>query len=132
MTDSFSPTKSGDTVVHEAGENSLKLFYIGIASFFGSVLSFAIFMITGENQAIRVRKQYFSSILKQEIGWFDKINPTELASKVANESFDWQNAIGEKVGTLLMTLSMCLSSLVIGYFYGWQLSLVLTAALPVI
>ena len=105
---------------------------MGIASFVASVLSFAIFMITGENQAIRVRKQYFSSILKQEIGWFDKINPTELASNVANESFDWQNAIGEKVGTLLMTLSMCLSSLIIGYFYGWQLSLVLTAALPVI
>ena len=30
-----------------------------------------------------------------------------------------------------MTISMCVSSLVIGYFYGWQLSLVLTAALPV-
>jgi len=49
---------------------------------------FSTWMMTGERQAIEFRKNYFSKILSQEIGWFDTINPNELASKVANETFD--------------------------------------------
>lgn len=52
-----------------------------------SFIMFATWMITGENQSIEFRKRYFAAILRQEIGWFDTINPNELNSRVANETF---------------------------------------------
>ena len=80
-----------------------------------SFTMFSTWMITGERQAIEFRKNYFSKILSQEIGWFDTINPNELASKVANETFDIQGAIGEKVPTFIMTFSMTFFGFVIGF-----------------
>ncbi len=61
---------------------------VGLGTMLMSFTMFSTWMITGERQAIEFRKNYFSKILSQEIGWFDTINPNELASKVANETFD--------------------------------------------
>ena len=63
---------------------------------------------------------------------YDKINPNELASKVASECFDVQNAIGEKVGSLLMNIGQFVAAFIIAYTRGWSLALVCTAALPAI
>ncbi len=60
------------------------------------------------------------------------MNPNELATKVATESFAIQGAIGEKVPTYMMTIFMCLGGFVIGYTRGWKMSLVVTAVLPAI
>lgn len=43
------------------------------------------------------------------------INPNELSSKVANEVFSISGAIGEKVPTFIMTLSMSFFGFLIGY-----------------
>ncbi|CAD8062403.1 unnamed protein product [Paramecium primaurelia] len=39
-----------------------------------------------------MRKEYFSAILRQEVGWFDSINPNELNTKVADETFAVEDA----------------------------------------
>lgn len=51
-----------------------------------SFIMFSTWIITGERQGVAFRKHYFAAILKQEIGWFDTINPNELSSRVANET----------------------------------------------
>lgn len=58
-----------------------------------SFLSFAAFMISGERQSIQMRKEYFGAILRQEVGWFDSINPNELNTKVADETNAVEGAI---------------------------------------
>jgi ATP-binding cassette subfamily B (MDR/TAP) protein 1 len=45
---------------------------------------------------------------------------------------DIQNAIGEKVATFIHSASSVVAGFAIAYSYGWQLSLVCTAALPAI
>ncbi|CAK64833.1 unnamed protein product (macronuclear) [Paramecium tetraurelia] len=130
MTDSFSQT--GDEMVRQAGLNAIYFIIVAAGTMLMSFIMFATWMITGENQSIEFRKRYFAAILKQEIGWFDTINPNELNSKVANETFAVQGAIGEKVPTFIMTFSMSFFGFLIGYIYGWQLALVVTATLPAI
>jgi len=103
---------------------------VGAGTFFASFVMFSTWMISGERQAVLYRKKYFRAIIHQEIGWFDTINPNELASKVANETFAIQGAIGEKVPTFIMTLSMTFFGFLIGYIWGWQLALVITCSLP--
>lgn len=48
MVDSFKPSTSKDDTVKLAGENSLLFLYVGIGAFIASVLSFGLFMMTGE------------------------------------------------------------------------------------
>ena len=52
----------------------------------------------GERQAKRLREAYFASLMKLDIGWFDKRNGHKLVTKVANETMAFRNGIGEKLG----------------------------------
>ena len=108
----------------------------------------SFWIISGENQSIRYRRAYFSAILKQEVGWFDKNDANQLSTKIATECFAIQGkrgrciikfneflyfclgAIGDKVPTCLMSASMFFAGFIVGYLRGWQMSLVVTAALP--
>ncbi|EDK31467.1 multidrug resistance protein-like transporter family ABC domain protein (macronuclear) [Tetrahymena thermophila SB210] len=132
MTDSFGPTSTGDQIVDAAGTQSLYFLYIGLGTFFLSWVQMSCWMISGERQSITFRKEYFKAVLSQEVGWYDMINPNELASKIATECFQIQGAIGEKVPTYLMTVFMTLGGFAVGYARGWQMALVTTAALPVL
>ena len=93
---------------------------------------YSTWSFTGEKIAIRLKIKYFKSILNQDVEWFDQINPNELASKVIDETKDIADAVGEKVPRFVMTLSLCISGFALAYFKGWQMALVVTAALPVI
>jgi ATP-binding cassette subfamily B (MDR/TAP) protein 1 len=55
---------------------------------------FAGWMIAGERQSIACRKAYLQSLLRQEIGWFDVINQSELSSKFATDCFSYQGGLG--------------------------------------
>jgi len=130
VADGFGPQNPGDQVVDTAGKLSLKLFGVAIGSLVASYFAFACWMISGERQAIQIRKKYFKSLLSQEIAFFDSINPNELSTKIAEECFNIQGGIGEKVSTFLYSLSMFVSGFVIGYIKGWQLALILTGFMP--
>ncbi|CAD8092756.1 unnamed protein product [Paramecium primaurelia] len=122
--------EAGDEMVRQAGWNALWFLIVAIGTGILSFTMFSTWMISGERQGIEFRKNYFKAILKQEVGWFDTINPNELNSKVANESFAVQGAIGEKVPTFIMTFSMTFFGFLYGYIWGWQLAIVITATLP--
>lgn len=90
MTDSFAKQ---DMV--EASKSTLLTFiWVGLGAFGAGWLMFACWMIAGERQAIACRKAYLRSLLRQEVGWFDMLNQTELASKFAKDTFAFQGAIG--------------------------------------
>lgn len=71
-------------------------------------------------------------MLEQEVGWFDKINPHELVTKVTQEVFNVQSAIGEKVASFIFTISMAVSGFAIGYTKGYLLALVCTSLVPLL
>lgn len=51
---------------------------------------------------------------------------------MATETFAVQGAIGEKVPTFIMTVSMLLGGFVVAFLFGWELALICTAAIPFI
>ena len=92
----------------------------------------ACWIIAGERQAIRCRKIYLDALLKQEIGWFDRIDQTQLSSKFSTETYSFHGAIGEKVGTFIKVISTLVAGFVIAYIKGWKMALVVTAGIPAI
>jgi ATP-binding cassette subfamily B (MDR/TAP) protein 1 len=92
MTDAFS--KTSDDMVEAGTQIMYKFIYVAIAELFAGWGALACWMITSERQGISCRKEYLKSLLKQEIGWFDTINQSELATNFAADCFAFQGAIG--------------------------------------
>ena len=55
-------------------------------------------MITGEKQAARIRSLYLKTILRQDVGFFDKeANTGEIVGRMSGDTVLIQEAMGEKV-----------------------------------
>lgn len=77
MTDAFGGNSSNpDAAVNQSREIMWNFLEIGLGVFLASWIMFGCWMMAGERQAIRCRKKYLGALLKQEIGWFDRVNQT--------------------------------------------------------
>ena len=131
-TSSFDPRNDPDTIVAEGRKQALYFLYAGIGAFVVAQLSMTCWMLVGERQTINIRREYFRALLRQEIGYFDKINPNELSTKVANDcQMIWQG-IGEKVQTFIFNFVMIITGFTIGFSKGWELSLIMLLNIPLI
>lgn len=67
MTDSFKP-KDGkidpDDVLRSAATQAIYYIILGVCAFFCSWISLSCWMIAGERQSIRIRKEYFKALLR--------------------------------------------------------------------
>lgn len=55
-------------------------------------------MITGERQAARIRSLYLRTILRQDVGFFDReTNTGEVVGRMSGDTVLIQDAMGEKV-----------------------------------
>jgi ATP-binding cassette subfamily B (MDR/TAP) protein 1 len=89
-------------------------------------------LITGERQATVCRKKYFSALLKQEIGWFDCINQSELSTNFSADTVTFQGALGEKVAVMIQVVGTFIGGFIIAFTTGWLMTLVCLAGIPVI
>ena len=93
---------------------------------------FSFWRIAGERQAAKCRKEYFKSILSQELAWFDIQNQAKIVSVFNGDSTKYQEAIGEKISNLIMITSMFIFGLAVSFYVGWIVTLVILAYLPII
>ena len=73
---------TGDDLIEEM--NRLVIFYcaLGVAAFVCGWLHVSLFQYACERQLQIIRKKFFHSILRQEIGWFDVNSVGELNSRI--------------------------------------------------
>ncbi|KAH6826593.1 P-glycoprotein 11 [Perilla frutescens var. hirtella] len=88
-------------------------------------------MITGERQAARIRSLYLATILRQDVGFFDKESNTgEVVGRMSGDTVLIQDAMGEKVGKFIQLVSTFLGGFVIAFIKGWLLTLVMLSSIP--
>ena len=80
--------------------------------------------------ARRTKETYLEAILKQETGWFDSFNYSELSSRITKETIAINKAVGEKVGLMIFAIGMTMCGLAIGIINGWSLALANCAVGP--
>ena len=132
MTNALRPGAPLDEMVDLSRTAMLNFFWIGLGMMGASGIAVGFWMIAGERQAIRFREEYFRALMRQEISWFDRRNPSEFTSKIAEECFAIQSGIGEKLPTVIRALTAIVAGLVIGLIKGWQLALILCALVPLL
>ncbi|XP_026317561.1 multidrug resistance protein homolog 49-like isoform X2 [Hyposmocoma kahamanoa] len=95
--------------------------------------SFA-FTTSGLKMTTRLRYQYFSSLLRQEIGYFDKPTNTvgAMCARLSGDAAEIQGATGLRVGIILQGISSTFIGFVMSISYSWKLTLVGLAVLPLL
>ncbi|GFO24715.1 multidrug resistance protein 1 [Plakobranchus ocellatus] len=91
-----------------------------------------LWMVAAERQAHCIRKQFLQNIMRQDIGWFDTHEAAELNTRLADDVAKVQDGIGDKVGTFVQWTSTFLTGFIIGFAYGWKLTLVILAMTPLL
>lgn len=131
MTTSLAP-KPGEklNLLGQAGTISSEMCYIALGIFVTLSISMTIYLTICEKISCLIRKDYFKAMIRQEIGWFDVLNPNELAGKVALDNQTIQKGIGESIPTFFMASSTVISGFILAFARGWELSLVLLGVLP--
>ncbi|XP_075990573.1 multidrug resistance protein homolog 49-like [Anticarsia gemmatalis] len=91
------------------------------------------FTTAGLRMTTRLRQRYFSSLLKQEIGFFDKESNTvgAMCARLSGDTAAVQGATGLRIGLILQGFSSVVVGFLMAICYNWKLTLVGTVFLPV-
>jgi len=104
---------------------------IGAAMLFGGYIAQMLWVLSGENQARKIRQLYVHSILRQDMGWFDMAEEGSLNTRLANDTQLIQEAVSEKAGATIQGLAQFVTGLIIAFIKGWKLALVILGTIPI-
>lgn len=96
-------------------DGALYLIYIAIAMFVCTYTYMAIWTFNGEKTARRIREQYFTAVLKQNIGWWETVGPGEITTRLTSDMASLQRGISEKVPLLIQSLSCFCAAFVVAF-----------------
>ncbi|XP_045458095.1 multidrug resistance protein homolog 49-like [Melitaea cinxia] len=90
------------------------------------------FTNAGLKMTTRLRQQYFSALLRQEIAFFDKESNTvgAMCARLSGDAAEVQGATGLRIGLILQGTSSVVVGFIMAICYNWKLTLVGTAFLP--
>ncbi|KAJ2806053.1 Multidrug resistance protein 1, partial [Coemansia helicoidea] len=129
---SGSTAEANDYLGRKSRHFCLLFFVLGLAMW---VLSFGVnacWAISAENQGLRIRKLYYKSILRQDIGWFDTVKTGELTTRITNDVNLVQEGLGEKFGFVFMNVVAFITAFIIAFVKGWKLTLICLCVIPCI
>ncbi|KAJ0788784.1 putative ABC-type xenobiotic transporter [Helianthus annuus] len=131
LIDTFGGNQDNDVIVHRISKVSLKYVYLALGTGAAAFFHVVCWMVSGERQAARIRSLYLKTILRQEVGYFDKESKSgDIVERMSGDTVIIQDAMGEKVGKFIQLTSTFFGGFAIAFSQGWLLSLVLLSAIP--
>jgi ATP-binding cassette subfamily B (MDR/TAP) protein 1 len=110
--------------------NCLIYVVIGVIMVCSAFTQVMCFLVSGENLVHRMRKAFFSALLRQDIAYFDKTPSGTLTTKMFDNLERIKEGTGDKVGLLIQYLSQFVSGYVIAFVYDWKLTLIMMSLSP--
>lgn len=117
---------------HTVNHDTLYFVYIGIGIAVASFLQTFIFVDRGEVLAARIRHEYLKAVLRQNVGYFDRVGAGEITTRINSDINQVQDGISEKVGLLVSGFATFIAAFVIGFVKSWRMTLILSCAVVAI
>ena len=110
------------------------LFYIyfGLGTWICAWIQTTFLMAQASNQINVIRRKFFESILRQDIGFFDTNSAGELNTRLADDIKKIADGMGDKVGVTAQSVARFIAGLSIAFIYGWKLALVIMSIFPIL
>jgi ABC-type multidrug transport system fused ATPase/permease subunit len=93
-----------------------------------------LFEVIGERMTRRIRTDYFRSLLRQDMGWFD--DPANalgvLTSRLAVDIKLIRLTVGQGTGSTVSSLTALLAGFIIALIAAWQFALAFLATMPLL
>ncbi|KAL1919071.1 uncharacterized protein VTP21DRAFT_2452 [Calcarisporiella thermophila] len=118
----------------KASMNEITLYfvYIAIGVFVCSYIYMAFWLYVGDRITRKVRAKYLTSVLHQNIGWFDKTGIGEVTTRITNDTNQLQDGVSEKLPMVVEGFATFISGWIFGFIANWKVTLVLLCVSPFI
>ena len=100
--------------------------YLAIGEFVTIYIATLGSIYTGEHITGKIREQYLAAILRQNMGFFDKLGAGEITTRITADTNIIQDGISEKVALTLSALATFVTAFVVGFIKYWKLTLILS------
>ncbi|KAJ1733703.1 hypothetical protein LPJ72_002728 [Coemansia sp. Benny D160-2] len=121
-----------DELDHEARRYCLYFLALGLSMWVMSAAERIAWNVAAERISRRMRIAFFTSILRQDVGWFDTRKTGELTTQITGDINAVQEGTGDKVGFLIQFIAKFVAAIVIAFTRGWRLALVVIAVMPLL
>ncbi|XP_076438755.1 ATP-dependent translocase ABCB1-like [Babylonia areolata] len=121
-----------DRILDEMTTFAIYYVIIGVVVTVCGYVQVVTWMTASERQSHRIRNHFLYNVLRQDIGWFDTHESGELTARLADDILKIHDGIGDKVATLIQGYSGTISGFIIGFYYGWKLTLVILTVSPLL
>ena len=116
--------------IKEITGHTLFFIGIGIGTWICGIIMGSSLMYSAARQTNKIRIEYFRSILRQDVGYFDTHNAGELNTRLFDDVRKINNGIGDKLGIGFQAMCQFLGGVIVGFVYGWKMCLVILATAP--
>jgi ATP-binding cassette subfamily B (MDR/TAP) protein 1 len=110
----------------------LRFIFLAFGVLFAGGLSNWLWTYTGRVTVRRIKSEYFRYIMRQEQAWFDEVDPFQFSTKIQAQCTTIETGLGQKVGMCISSITMFVSSFIVGFTTSWSLSLVLCSGIPIL
>ncbi|KAJ2002549.1 hypothetical protein GGI04_003293 [Coemansia thaxteri] len=130
--DGVNDPASRDYLDHETRKYCLYFLALGLGMWVVAGIQKLTYSIASERMSKRLRERFYTSVLSQDVGWFDGLSTGELTTRISGDVNLMQEGTGEKFSFVIQYVSTFFTGIIIAFAKGWRLTLVVLAALPVL
>ncbi|XP_014242293.1 multidrug resistance protein 1-like isoform X2 [Cimex lectularius] len=106
--------------------------FLGTISFLSTFFQVFLFEKVADRQLFRLRKNFFSQVLRQNIDWFESSNHGDFTSNISDDIERIRDGIGYKLSMIIVYVSIFVSGCILSLLLNWKLTCVILALAPLI